>query len=239
MKKLLTSDYDRTFFEDEESIKDNIKKVKEFRDKGNIFVIATGRAYHHFIKELDKYDIKYDYLIINHGATILDKKHRIIKNYSINNDIKEDIKHEFKLEDNEDIFSCKGLKSITSINEKDITKIHIKCNSKEEQLKFDKIIKTKYKDFAKSYPITGPSNSIEIISSNTDKSIAIKDIAKLENIEENKIFTIGDSFNDLEMLEAFNGYCMLNSEEFIKSKISQKCKSVGEVIDKIIGGLNE
>lgn len=172
MKKSLISDYDGTFFIDDENIKYNIEKVREFRNKRNIFV-------------------------------------------------------------------CKCLESRTSINQENITKIHIKCNNQAEQLKFNNILNNKYKKFVKSYLITGLNNCIEIISSSTDKSAAIKEIAKIENIEENKIFTVGDSFNDLEMLEAFNGVCMKNSEELVKSKITKTCISVAEVIDKVIGGTNE
>lgn len=73
MKKFLISDYDRTFFIDNNSIKYNIEKVKEFRDNGNIFAIATGRSFYDFIKNLENFHIEYDYLIINHGATLLDK----------------------------------------------------------------------------------------------------------------------------------------------------------------------
>lgn len=172
MKKFLISDYDGTFFIDDKSIKYNIEKVKEFRDRGNIFV-------------------------------------------------------------------CKCLESRTSINQENITKIHIKCNNQDEQLKFNDILNDKYKRFVKSYLITGLNNCIEIISSNTDKSIAIEEITQIENIEKNNIFTVGDSFNDLEMLEAFNGFCMKNSEELVKSKITKKCTSVVEVIDKITGETNE
>ena len=43
MRKFLVSDYDGTFHTDDESIKNNIEKVKTFRNNGNIFAIATGR----------------------------------------------------------------------------------------------------------------------------------------------------------------------------------------------------
>ena len=238
MKKFLISDYDGTFYTNDEGIKYNIDKVKEFRSKGNIFAIATGRSFYDFTKKLAEFDIEYDYLIINHGATLLDKEHRIIKNYPIDNISKENIKSEFNLSDSQNMFVCKCLESRTSINQEDITKIHMICSTKDEQLNFNTILNTKYKD-VKSYLITGLNNCIEIISSVTDKSIAIKEIAQIENIEQNNIFTVGDSFNDLEMLEAFNGFCMESSEEFVKSKISKKCTSVAELIDKIIGGNNE
>ncbi len=239
MRKFLVSDFDKTYYTDDESIKDNISKVKEFRNKGNIFVIATGRSFDDIIQALKRFDIEYDYLIINHGATLLDKNHKLIRNYPIDNNAKEDIQHEFNIIDDENTFICKCLESRVSINENDITKIHIRFNSKDEQFKSNNILNTRYKQYIKSYPIIGLYNAVEIISSSTDKSIAINEIAKIENIKSNNIYTIGDSFNDLEMLETFNGFCMINSEETVKSKIINKCSSVAELIDQILGGANE
>lgn len=239
MRKFLVSDYDGTFHTDDESIKNNIEKVKTFRNNGNIFAIATGRSFYDFTKLLDKFDIEYDYLIINHGATLLDKNHNIISNYSISNIAKENIKNKFGLVDDNHIFVCKCLESRTSILQNDITKIHIKCNSKEEQISFNDTLNSNYGDFIKSYLITGLNNSIEIISCNTNKSTAIQEIAKIENIGKENIYTVGDSFNDLEMLNSFNGFCMESGEELVKSNIINKCKSVVEIIDKIIGGNNE
>ncbi len=54
MRKFLVSDYDGTFHTDDESIKNNIEKVKTFRNNGNIFAIATGRSFYDFTKLLDK-----------------------------------------------------------------------------------------------------------------------------------------------------------------------------------------
>ena len=39
MKKILVSDYDNTFYINDNDIKNNIKKVETFRNKNNIFVI--------------------------------------------------------------------------------------------------------------------------------------------------------------------------------------------------------
>lgn len=239
MRKFLVSDYDGTFHVDDESIKFNIEKVKQFRNSGNIFAIATGRSFYDFSRALDECDIEYDYLIINHGATLLDKNHNIIDNYSISDKAKEDIRNEFNLVDSDNIFVCSCLESRTSILNNDITKIHIKCSDEKGQISLNSILNTKYKNFVNSYLITGLSNSIEVISCNTNKSIAIKEIAKLENIDNSNIFTIGDSFNDIEMLESFNGFCMESGEDFVKTKIANKCVTVAEVIDKIIGGSNE
>lgn len=239
MKKLLVSDYDGTFYVDDESIKHNIHKVKEFRNKGNIFAIATGRSFYDFIEKLKQFDIEYDYLIINHGASLLNKNHNLIKNYYIDNKVKQDIKNEFNLVDGKNIFTCKCLESRVSINEKNITKIHIEFKTKEKLIKIKDILNTKYKHLVNSYLITGLNNCIEVTSLNSEKSIAIKEIAQIEDIKQNNIFTIGDSFNDLKMLETFNGFCMQKSEELIKQKITRKCTSVEEIIDIVIGDNNE
>ena len=51
MKKLLVSDYDQTFYINDEDIEKNKIAVNEFRNQGNIFAIATGRSYYDFIKK--------------------------------------------------------------------------------------------------------------------------------------------------------------------------------------------
>ena len=45
LKKVLVSDYDQTFYINDEDIEKNKLAVSEFRKEGNIFVIATGRSY--------------------------------------------------------------------------------------------------------------------------------------------------------------------------------------------------
>ena len=78
MKKILISDYDGTFYQNDLDIKKNIDKVTEFRTLGNLFVLATGRSYVDLKIMIDKYKIPYDYLILNHGCLVLSKKLDII-----------------------------------------------------------------------------------------------------------------------------------------------------------------
>ena len=47
-KKILVSDYDHTFYLNDENIENNKEAVDRFRKEGNIFVIATGRSYFDF-----------------------------------------------------------------------------------------------------------------------------------------------------------------------------------------------
>lgn len=234
MKKILVSDYDGTFYINDNDIKNNINKVKEFRDKNNIFVIATGRSYYDVDKKLQEYAIKYDFLIINQGATILNNNGEVIANYSIEEEIKEKLVKDLDLYDQDTMFACKKLDSRVSINEKQITKIHKRFETFKKAKEINDMINEKYKNKINSYLITS-NNAIEIISSETNKAKAIQILADIEQVKKDNIYTIGDSYNDIEMITDFNGCCMENAENEIKQICNQKYKSVSEIINELLG----
>ena len=135
MKKMLVSDYDQTFYLNDQDIEINKKEVKNFRNKGNIFIIATGRSFLDFKNKVNMYDIAYDYVILNHGATILDKNDNIIFNFPIYNEVIGDIKNDICLEESINNFCCSGLESRVDFIHSNLTKIHVKYDTKDKQKK--------------------------------------------------------------------------------------------------------
>lgn len=231
MKKILVSDYDQTFYLNDKDIEKNKKSVEEFRKKGNIFVFATGRSYFDFMNKAEQYKLKWDYLIINHGATILDKNNNIISNYTIDNNIIKNIEKDLEIEKTINHFCCKLENSRTNFDDKDLTKIHAKYE-KDKAEQINSLINTKYSDFVNSYFVSG--NAVEIISNKTCKSDAIGEIAQIEKINKEDIFTIGDGYSDIEMIKNYNGYCMEKSvQELLKICNGKIVKSVSELIEKI------
>ena len=233
MKKMLVSDYDGTFYTDEDNVKLNVEEVEKFRRLNNLFVIATGRSYYDFGKKKKKYDIKYDYLVINHGATILNKEEETISNYVIDENVKLDLVKELDLQDQETMFACSGLESRVSIKNKNITKINKKYRTLEEAKEINDYINKKYKDKVESY-LLPTSNAVEVISAKTNKAKAVQELSNLENIKKNTVYTIGDSYNDVEMIEKFNGYSIENAKEEVKKVSKGECSSVSKLIKKLI-----
>ncbi len=233
MKKMLVSDYDGTFYTDEDNIKLNIEEVERFRKLNNLFIIATGRSYYDFGKKKKKYNIKYDYLVINHGATILSRDEKTISNYAIDENIKSELIEQLDLNDQDNMFACSGLESRVSIYSKNITKINKKYKTLEEAKKNNDYINKKYKNKLECYLLPN-SNAIEIISAKTNKAKAISELSKLEDIEQNAVYTIGDSYNDIEMIEKFNGYSMENAKEEVKIVSKGECTSVSKFIKNIL-----
>ena len=231
MRKILVSDYDQTFYLNDEDIEENKKSVENFRKQENIFIFATGRSYFDFMNKAEQYKLKWDYLIINHGATILDKNNNIISNYTIDNNIIKNIEKDLEIEKSIKHFCCKLENSRTNFDDKDLTKIHAKYEkNKAEQINF--LINKKYAEFVNCYFVSG--NAVEIISNKTCKSNAIEEIAQIEKINKEDIFTIGDGYSDIEMIKNYNGYCMEKSvQELLKICNGKIVKSVSELIEKI------
>ena len=231
-RKLIASDYDDTFYINDEDIEKNKIAVKEFEKKGNIFVIATGRSFLDFTNKADTYKIKYKYVILNHGATIIDNKNNIICNFPIENEVIPKIKKELHLENTIRNFCCSELESRVNFEHKDLTKIHARYNTTEEAREVNEILNKKFSKYITSYFIS--KNSVEVISNKTSKSNAISILKKKLNIEDKNIYTIGDGFSDIEMVRDFNGYCMKNSVEELKRIAIKQFNSVSELIKEVM-----
>lgn len=213
--KMLVSDYDNTFSVD---IKNNINSVQNFM-KNNIFVIATGRSFIDFKKVEEKYNIKYNYLIIDHGATIV-YDDKIIYTKCIDNDV---LKKLINLLNNNIVFLCSGLKKINILE--NITKINVHYDDIETSKKMNDFLNTNYKDYINSYLIN--PYTIEITSNLASKRIAIDYLNDVLNVD--SIYTIGDSYSDIDMIKSYNGFAMKDCvDELNKVK---KVSSVSEVIN--------
>lgn len=229
--KMLVSDYDDTFYLNDKDVKININLVNRFMID-NYFVIATGRSYLDYQKKNKLYNIPSNYLIINHGATIL-KNDNIIFNVCIDNSIRNNILEDLKLEIAVDYFLCFKKESTFSLDANEITKIHVKYSTEEEAKKInDKLLK-KYGNKINTFFVC-KNKSIEIVSKSANKAEAIKFIAKLENIKEEDIYTIGDSYTDVQMIKEFNGFAMENSIEELKEISNKKYESVSDLIREIL-----
>ena len=84
------------------------------------------------MKKIEKYHFTYDYLAINHGATILDQENRILLNKSIPNHIIPKIKKYLDLEKSISYFCCATLESRVDFMHENLTKIAVTYKTKEE-----------------------------------------------------------------------------------------------------------
>lgn len=231
MKKVLVSDYDQTLYLDDEGIEANKLAIRKFREAGNIFIIATGRSFTDFKKKSDAYSLEYDYVILNHGSIILDNKDNVIFCETIDKNIVQDIKKNIHLEKSISHFCCSLFESRVDFDYKDLTKIEARYSNKEDAWSINESINKKYSEYVNSYFLS--SNSIEIISSKTNKSYAIRILINKLNINKEEVVTVGDGYSDIEMVRSFNGYAMEDSVPELKEIAKGSVKSISDLLEMI------
>lgn len=233
-KKVLVVDYDRTLFINNNDMLNNIKAINNFRSKGNIFVIATGRTYSSLKKEIDKHKIQYDYLILNHGALVIKNDNTALFHYKIDKSILLDVNDYLTKLKAKNIFYSYYLEDTNDINNPDISKLTAKFSSNLDN--FKEIMMNIIKKYNNALNIYFTQNfEIEIISKDTNKSQALNLLMKKANFKKENIYTIGDSYTDIEMIKDYNGSCMDNSIDILKNnKNIIKYKSVSDYINKIL-----
>lgn len=230
-KKIIISDYDKTFYLNDKDIENNKDAVDEFRKKGNIFVIATGRSYFDLQNKVNMYHFKYDYALINHGATIIDKNNNVIYNFPIKNEIINNLKDDLGLDKTDKYFCCSKLESRVDFNHANLTKIALKYNSDVDIQKLNDKIGHKHVN-VNSYPIS--QNGIEIVSKDASKSKSIKLLSEYLNLVDTEIYTIGDGYSDISMIKDYNGYAMKDSVLEVKKVANKEYKSVSDMIKDVL-----
>ncbi len=234
MSKVLIFDYDGTFYRSKEEIKINIELIKKAKENGHIFVVATGRSYSSFMKEVEKFQIVYDYLILCSGGLILDRNHHIIHAFNMEHERMDSLT---LLMNNYQDLIISNMFISTFINSKtyepnlDILKVTYNFPKIDTVYQIKESIQADFNDAFKVYVIpTHTENLVEIISNKTDKAVAIQYLLNWIN-KKHDIIVAGDSENDLEMIETFNGYLMSNYDKNIQVNHTKIATSIQYILD--------
>lgn len=207
--KTLISDFDKTLFDKNYFI--NIKKVNEFVEKGNMFIIATGRNITSLKREIEGKDIKFSYLICNDGGIIFDKNLNIIYREDIDSKIA--IKIFDELEKNNcisDVYMDDCF--VYTKNKKcKINRILAKPLDIGRTNKLLDSINNKYNNVF-GY---ASSNWLNINNKKVNKGSSIKKLEKLVDLGE--IYTIGDNINDISMNKLYNSFSIKGNNELEKN----------------------
>lgn len=222
--KLLASDYDCTLNTFECDLRFNIIFIKKFIQKGNIFVLNTGRSYESIKSEINKFHIPYNYLACNDGNLLLDHNNNLISCTNIENKLDDLLEFKEKFSKME----IRPFKFNENVLEYEITNVNINETFLNELQKFCTHHGLCYKTFR-----VLNRKFLYIGISNISKSSAIREISRMENIQEKDIYTIGDHLNDIEMIRDFNGYTLPWGKKEVKEVSQGVCLSVASLIKKI------
>lgn len=252
---LFASDYDGTFCKnDVTELNDNSESIRRWRDNGNQFAFATGRGITPLRNEISELNLTFDYIIGLNGAIIIDNEDNILYQATIKTEIASEIisyivkenflsfmisdgftgtfninKEDNNLREMQAKLQDKGLFNLSLIESllRPISQISIVCLTQEEVCELSTQLSNLFKNEVIIYP---NRTSIDISPKHTSKANGIQKLSKLSPIHFNQIYCIGDSWNDIEMIERFNGYAMIESPHEIKAKSSKTFNTVNEAI---------
>lgn len=209
--KVLISDFDNTFFTDK--YLENIEAIQEFVNKGNKFIIATGRPLYLLKPDIQDLNIPYSNLICSDGTIIFDREDKIIYRETINPKIVKKIINELKenpyVEDwyNNEAYKFSKDEDAPSNGILGVPK------DKEKVAELIEILNKKYPD-THSYL---SHKWLNILNKETSKGTGVEALMKLNNWSIDEIITIGDELNDVPMNAIFNSYTFHYANEELKS----------------------
>jgi len=252
---LLASDFDNTicFWSNVGWIWDEDREaIRRFREAGNKFVIVSGRSYLSAIDVFDEmdfhdmdfymlmsgsyaeypdktliYDKRIDMKLLPEMAEFFrEKKTRYlcldIGRESFNVDIGGDLVPEFT-------------KTITMEDAlrryPDFTSINVGYRSREEACSVAEELSERFGHIITPLP---NNRAIDMPPAGIDKAVAVGYAAEMYGIEKDKVYTVGDNYNDMSMLSTFHGNAMANGPEAVWSSAERKVSRICEVIDRIM-----
>ncbi len=222
MQKLLATDLDGTLVFDQVKIKEeNLQAIKKLKEQAHYLVIATGRGFSDSVFLKNNFQIDYDYMVLLNGALLIDKDDKVIKQDVIANNLVLDIYKKYA-RDNWPMAFCTGfgyiryqqepneltkndvfIDSLDELKEHAISLISIECldTSIEEMEEATDFINKYYGEHVIAYR---NAYFIDVVPKGNSKGEGVLEVAKLFEVTEEYIYTIGDSWNDVSMFEITN-----------------------------------
>ena len=226
--KVLASDFDNTIFflNNKEVTEKNIDAIRKFMLKGNIFCLITGRTYMEIKEELNRLNFPYSYLICGDGALIFDNLDYCIKYIKLDENVVERAVQILK-ENHYEPYLEDGYNITT--NKADCIKVSSKYyKDKSDAERIVKLITSELDVYAyvsrAHVNINHPLNN---------KKQALLNLSEIIKVSPQKFYTIGDSINDYEMLEAFNGAIVKKHNSILDRLNLPEYNSVADYIEEL------
>ena len=253
--KILASDYDGTLRTEELVAEKDIEAIARFRKAGNLFGIVTGRSMESLQKEIERNGFTYDFIITNNGGVIYDGDGNLLEcmfmEYNHALDIISYIKtldcvsyvindgyhrYKFSVDKNQIDHKYGNMPDASDAEETilDRGKIAQMVVSLNDTILAEEIahyINANFKGYATAFINV---NCVDIVPHGVSKAEGLYYIEDHFGLDHDAIYAIGDSFNDLPMLEEFHGSTLSHARSVIKEQIGVVYDSVADCINEIM-----
>lgn len=253
--KLLATDYDGTLKYGDSVMEEDLEAIRRWQSEGNLFCIVTGRSGASISKEMEDHGLNVDYLVCNNGALIFDKDwNRLYENYM---ETIAAIDLVYAMKEMDDVVSVvvndgmKRHKIEVNPNLKDNRYGHLKPDMAEEDAlnlpRYCQIVISmtdseaavkmaeQINHFFSAYLNAYANNTcVDVVASGVNKGEGLTFAAAYAGIEDPDVYAIGDGYNDLPMIEAYeNGAAIAFAPADVQEAARNVYMSLSEMVDAI------
>ncbi|MBF0578550.1 HAD-IIB family hydrolase [Erysipelotrichaceae bacterium RD49] len=221
--KLLATDYDGTLKFGNSILQQDIDAINQWRERGNIFAIVTGRSKESITKELEEFQIPVDYYVTNNGGMVFDANGNKLLETSLDSITAIDLM--FASHEDPDIVSymvndgVNRHKVEVHPNLQDHRYPHIQQTWSEEEImdsgRFAQIVFScttpetalELADKINQYfgsSVTAFANNfvVDVVPKGVSKATGLDFVEAFADINDENTYSMGDSHNDIPMLES-------------------------------------
>lgn len=246
--KLLASDFDNTLWFRDHMKENDVKAIHQFQQDGHLFGVCTGRCLHGITIPSQPYHLDYDFYILLSGALILNKDKEIILEKKIPITLVQEI-FDFLNQKDMSIVCQDTMYKIYQTKQRDIHGVyidslnelktdtvsafsfHYDANEIELASLATKRINKKYGDIIEAYQ---NNQHIDLAAKGCSKGHGMKIIQEYFQLSMNDVYGIGDSWNDLPMLDAIeNGYSFTYAPLEVQQHAQKIVHSLAECLNDI------
>lgn len=214
--KIIGSDFDGTLNRGGISKRD-AAAVAEWQEKGNLFGIVTGRGGDFAVYAVEKLSIKSDFVVCGSGSMIYDKSGGLLLRFEMRAELCGELEEEAKK---------RGAPGWGRSEEGGLPcQFSTRFDTEQKAAEYTEYVNLNIPG------ISAYQNGIciDVVRRGLSKATGIAEIARLHNVANRDITAVGDSFNDLPMIEAYDGFAIKGSA--VEGLAGHSCEDIAELCE--------
>lgn len=227
---VIASDYDGTVYKNGTISEKDRNALKLWQEKGGKFGIVTGRG-QEILHQAEKNGVSLDYAVAYNGACVIDQKGKILYEEYFTLSLKEPyfafvndfpqtepgtVQYALKHPEDGDIEE----------NRCGIYQFSLVLSTDAEAAALTDALNQKFGDLLVSY---ANGRCINTVKKGVSKATGIAQYAGMVGVKDEDIYVVGDNYNDLPMLYAYDGYCVNSACEDMRRRIKNHCEDMTEL----------
>ncbi len=222
--KLLATDFDGTLKFSDSVMESDLAAINEWRARGDLFAIVTGRSLASIKKEARNFNIPVDFFITNNGGMVFDADgnellsstldtitaidlmylshdYPDIVSFSVNDGkVRHKIDVHPQLEDHRYAHVAQDWTEEEIMDSGRFAQIVFSCSTPEAALELSDQLNQYFGSNIHAY---ANNFCVDIVPKGTSKATGLEFVQSYTDVDDDDVFCMGDSYNDIPMLSAY------------------------------------